>query len=197
LIFKQIDALKKAQQFIGHKTELSFMKKCLLSILFFFIAASHLSAKTPWESYLTLPIPERASTVDGIEYSPESSRETGEDLAHDLNILRDQVLACDREAFRLAYRLAGNAADGLRGDLNAILGQTIRTHPDFFLKEMSRLQPNQEALKSILMASGYGYTGRNYARRYELYMRRMALTDVSSRTLQEFRDTCLELIDIH
>jgi hypothetical protein len=172
------------------------MTKYLLSILLLFIACDYAAAKTPWESYLTLPIPERASSVVHIEYSANSSPETDGGLEHDLNILRDQVLACDRAAFKLAYRLVENADAGLRENLFAILGHTIRAHPEFFLKEMSRLQPDQDVLKSILMASDSGYRDRNYARRYELYMRRMALTDVSSRSLNDFRDTCLELIEI-
>lgn len=173
------------------------MKTIHLSILILFIASASASAKTPWESYLTLPIPERASDVAVIEYSPETVHENDGDLERDLRILRDQVLACDRESFKLAYRLVENAGDVLRENLISILSLTVRTHPDFFLKEMSRLNPDQDVLKSILTASGPEYGHRSYARRYELYMRRMALTDVSDFKLKDFRDACLDLIEIH
>lgn len=173
------------------------MKTIILSILLLFIASASASAKTPWESYLTLPIPERASSVVEIEYSPEAAAENGIDRERDLGILRDQVLACDRESFRLAYRLIENTDSGLRDNLIAILSRTIRTQPEFFLKEMSKLSPDQEILKSILTTSGSEYMDRSYARRYELYMRRMALTDVSNLKLKDFRDACLELIEIH
>ena len=173
------------------------MKTIHLSILLLFIASASASAKTPWESYLTLPIPERASDVVEIEYSPEAVTENAGDRERDLRILRDQVLACDRESFKLAYRLVENAGDGLRENLISILSLTVRTHPEFFLKEMSKLNPDQDVLRSILTASGSEYNDRKYARRYELYMRRIALTDVSNFNLKDFRDTCLELIEIY
>lgn len=173
------------------------MKKSFLVLLFFFIAGTCASAKTPWESYLTLPIPERASNVDGIEYSQEGNSENSRGREYDLRILQNEVFACDRESFRLTYRLINNADDGLREKLIAILGHIIRTHPEFFLKEMSILNPDPDVLKTILTTPGLEYSDRNYARRYELYMRRMALTDVSNLSLRKFRDTCLELIEIH
>lgn len=173
------------------------MKTIHLSILLLVLASASASAKTPWESYLTLPIPERASNVIEIEYSPEAAAENDMDRARDLGILRDQVLACDRESFRLAYRLIENADSGLRESLISILSHTIRTRPEFFLKEMSSLNPDQDVLRSILTASGSEYKDRSYARRYELYMRRMALTDVSDLKLSDFRNTCLEMIEIH
>lgn len=173
------------------------MKKYFLSILLLFIASTHASAKTPWESYLTLPIPERASKVLTIEYTPGEIPENHGYWAPDLNILRNQVLACDRESFRLAYRLIEKADGGLFEDIVVILAQTIRVHPEFFLKEMSELNPEKDVLRSILMTPGLEYTDRSYARRYELYMRRMALTDVSNLSLKDFRDTCLELIEIN
>ena len=173
------------------------MKTIMLSISLFFIASASASAKTPWESYLTLPIPERASNVVEIEYSPEAVPENDGDWECDIKILRDQVLACDRESFRLAYRLIENTDSGLRENLISILSHTIRTHPEFFLKEMSKLNPDQDVLRSILTASGSEYMNRSYALRYELYMRRMALTDVSNLKLKDFRDTCLELIEIY
>lgn len=173
------------------------MKKYTLSILLLFIACNYASAKTPWESYLTLPIPERASKVFNIEYTPGAIPENYGYRATDLSILRNQVLACDGESFKLAYRLIESTDGGLLEDLTAILGHTIRAHPDFFLKEMSGLKPDQHLLKSILTTTGFEYTDRNYARRYELYMRRMALIDVSNLSLKDYRDTCLELIEIN
>jgi len=173
------------------------MKKSFLFILLLFIATTQASAKTPWESYLALPIPERASKVDAIEYTPGAIPDERGYWAPDLNILRNQVLAGDGASFRLAYRLVEKADGGLLEELIAILGHTIRVHPDFFLKEMSKLNPDQDLLRSILMTPGLEYVDRNYARRYELYMRRMALTDVSTLSLSEFRDSCLKLIEIH
>lgn len=173
------------------------MKTIILPILLLFFTSASASAKTPWESYLTLPIPERAINVVEIGYSPEAVPENDGDRERDLKILRDQVLASDRESFRLAYRLIENADSGLRENLISILSLSIRTHPEFFLKEMSKLNPDQDILRSILTASGAEYTDRSYARRYELYMRRMALTDVSDLALKDFRDACLELIEIN
>lgn len=173
------------------------MKKHSFCILFLLITCTYASAKTPWESYLTLPIPERASRVVEIEYTPGTIPENHEYWEPDLSILRNQVLACDRESFRLTYRLIQNSNGGLLEALTAILAHTIRAHPEFFLKEMSELNPDHVVLKSILMFPGLEYTDRNYARRYELYMRRMALTDVSNLSLNNFRDVCLELIAIH
>jgi len=172
------------------------MKTIHLSILLLFIAGASASAKTPWESYLTLPIPERASKVARIEYTPGAIPENYGYWGPDLDILRNQVLACDRESFRLTYRLIVNADGGLLEDLSAILSHTIRVHPEFFLKEMYELNPDQKILRSILMSPGLEYVDRNYAQRYELYMRRIALTDVSDLKLKDFRDTCLELIEI-
>ena len=173
------------------------MQKYLLPILLIFVANISAYAKTPWESYLTLPIPERASKVVEIGYTPGANPGNHGDRESDLNILRNQVLACDRESFRLAYRLIENSDGGPLETLTAILSHTIRAHPEFFLKEMSELNPDQNILRSIVTSPGLEYTDRNYAQRYELYMRRLALTDVSTLSLQNFRDTCLEMIEIY
>lgn len=173
------------------------IKKCACLMLPLLLAGSHAFAKTPWESYLMLPIPDRASKVDRIEYTPGEVPEAYGYREPDLDILRNQVMACDRESFRLTYRLIENADGGLLEDLIAILSHTIRVHPEFFLKEMSELDPDPEILRSVLMSPGLEYTDRNYARRYELYMRRIAITDVSAIKLKDFREVCLELIEIN
>jgi len=175
--------------------EMHPMRKTIFFVLLFVTAGTDAIAKTPWESYLTLPIPERASEVVAIEYTPGELPENQEYREPDLMILQNQVLACDRESFRLAYRLAENADGGLYEDLVAILSHTIRSHPEFFLKEMADLKPDRSVLKSILTMPGMEYMDRSYARRYEIYMRRLALTDVSNLSLDSFRDTCLELIE--
>jgi hypothetical protein len=173
------------------------MKKYLFLIFILVIAGTEAIAKTPWESYLALPAPENASKVVVVEYTPGATPENHGYLESDLRILRNQVLGGDRESFRLAYRLIENSGGVLVEDLIVILSQTIRAHPEFFLKEMSELNPDRNTLKSILTMPGLEYTDRKYAKRYEIYMRRMALTGVSNISLKDFRDTCLDLIVIH
>ena len=173
------------------------MKKTALFTLLFLALPAVALAKTPWESYLTLPAPEYASKVTEIEYSPESDIAAGDHVTSDLKILRNQVMAGDRESFRLAYRLIETSDDGLLGELVTILGNTIRVAPEFFLTQMADLNPRENILQAILLSPGTEYTDRTYAQRYEIYMRKMALTGVSDISLKDIRETCLELIEIH
>lgn len=172
-------------------------KKTLLLILLFLLSGPHASAQTAWESYLSLPAPEYASKVSEIAYTQNAPAGDGGHVASDLGILRNQVMAGDRESFRLAYRLMETSHGGLREELATILGHTIRVYPDLFLARMQELNPEEEVLESILLTPGTEYADRTYAKRYEIYMRKIALTEVSDISLKDIRESCLELIKIH
>jgi hypothetical protein len=169
--------------------------KILFSVLFLTIfTACPALCMTTWETYLSNPTPELASKVSKVEYSKDS--ETGKQgyYAPDLEILRNQVLAGDSEAFRLVYRLLEKTDGGLLEDLTVIISHTIRARPDFFLKELSIQQPNTNVLKSILLMPGLEYTDRIEAQQYELKMRAKALEQVKTISLKSFRDKCVRII---
>jgi len=169
--------------------------KILIYVLFLTVlTACPALGMTTWEAYLSNPTPELVSKVSRIEYSKDSNTEKGGYYAPDLDILRNQVLAGDSEAFRLAYRLLEKTDGGLLEELTVILSHTIRARPEFFLRELSALQPNTSVLKSILLMPGLEYTDRTEARQYELKMRAKALETVQTISLKPFRDMCLRII---
>lgn len=151
-------------------------------------------SETRWEAYLAQPTPENASYVEKIEYSPEAIPDQNEYWAPDLDILRNQIQGGDKESFRLAFRLIQKSDGGLLEDLIVILSHTIRARPEFFLKEMSKLNPQRELLKMILLMPGLEYADRNDAKRYEINMRRKAISEISDPTLKNFQETCLALL---
>jgi hypothetical protein len=168
-----------------------------ISVIIFIIlfGTCFVFAETPWEAYLSLPTPENASRVNKIEYTPGAIPEKYGYWAPHLDILRDQILGGDRESFRLAYRLRQHADGGLLEDLTMVLGQAIRSRPEFFLEEMSALRPNHATLKTILLMTGLEYTDLPEAQQYEIRMRRDALAAVKNTKLRQFRDTCLKILN--
>lgn len=168
--------------------------KTLITILIIPLATSLAFAETPWEAYLSLPTPDNASRVTQMEYTPGAIPNKYGYWPPDLDILRNQVLGGDREAFHLAYRLLQKADGALLEDLTMVLSRVIRARPAFFLEEMSALRPNRALLKSILLMPGLEYVDRREAQRYEIRMRRDALAAVENKTLRQFRDTCLKIL---
>ncbi len=161
---------------------------------FLFLVSSTSWAETPWEEYLNNPTSDNAIRVNRVEYTTGKIPRNYGYWEPDLDILRNQVLGGDSEAFRLAFRLLRNSDGGLREELTAILSHSIRPHPQFFLAQMSDLKPNETELRSILMMPGLEYVDRDQARIYELGMRRKALSSVSTKALLPLRERCLNLM---
>ncbi len=170
------------------------MIKLTYIILLFTLLCSPAFAETPWENYLSLPNSENATKVLNIEYTSGAIPENYGYLSPDLEILRNQVLAGDPEAIKLTYRLVLKSDGGLLEDLIAILSSTIRVRPEFFLKEMSKINPNRNILKFILLKPGLEYVDRREAQEYDIKMREKALLSVSDSNVNAFKDICLELI---
>jgi hypothetical protein len=159
------------------------MASCCLSVAF---------GATSWEQYLELPTPQNASRVTAIEYSPSRTPKGGWNPG-DLQLLQNQVLAEDPEAFRLAVRLYRNTdTGGLAEDLGILLGRAIRPHPTFFLREVAALKMPCSQLSWPLNAPGDEYADRPMAQTYEIAMRRKALGGVTSKDLRYVRDDCLK-----
>ncbi|MEW6401335.1 MAG: hypothetical protein AB1649_06010 [Chloroflexota bacterium] len=180
-------------------THLSTVKchKITISICTIFLVllvAGTALGKTFWEAYLSLPTPQNASVVTKIEYTPGAIPKEYGYWKPDLDILRNQILGGDSEAFRLAYRLLQKADGGLAEDLTVILSNTIRARPEFFLKELSALRPSTGSLEDILLMSGTEYTDRPEAEQYEMKMRIKALESIETKILKHFRDRCLEIM---
>ena len=170
------------------------MKKLTYTILLFALLCSSAFAGTPWGNYLSLPNSGNATKVLNIEYTPGTIPENYGYRSPDLAILRNQVLAGDKEAIKLTYRLIQKSDGGLLEDLIAILSSTIRARPEFFLIEMSKINPNQDILKFILLKPGLEYVDRRDAQEYEIKMREKALLSVSNSNVKAFKDICLKLI---
>jgi hypothetical protein len=170
------------------------MKNLMYVFFLTILTACPALGMTTWEAYLSNPIPELASKVNRIEYSKDSNKEKAGYYAPDLDILKNQILAGDSEAFHLVYRLLEMTDGGLLEDLTVILSHTIRTRPEFFLRELSVLKPNISVLKSILLMPGLEYTDRIEAQQYELRMRGKALERIKTISLKPFRDKCIKIL---
>src|SRR5262245_13380705 len=111
-------------------------------------------AETEWEKYLAHPTPQQAARVNRIEASDKSVQVGGD---YELQILQDQVLAQDIQAFRLAYRLYVSSDGGLSEDLGALLAKTIRAHPQFFLRQVASMNISCAKLTWVLNNPGLEY----------------------------------------
>ncbi len=145
-------------------------------------------AETEWEKYLANPTPQQAARVNKVEASDKN--EAGGD--DELQILQNQVLAQDGQAFRLAYRLYQSADGGLAEDLGALLARSIRVHPQFFLKQVVLLNIPCSKISWVLNVPGPEYTDRPRARLYEIEMRKKALRGVKTKELSGIRDQCIQ-----
>ena len=161
---------------------------CGLLLLFWLHSAC---AETEWEKYLANPTPQQAARVTKVEASDKGDA-GGDD---ELQILQNQVLAQDSQAFRLAYRLYQSSDGGLAEDLGALLARTIRPHPQFFLQQVQLLNVPCSKLRWFLNMPGLEYTDRPNAKHYEIEMRKVALRSVTTSELAEVRDQCLKEFD--
>ena len=168
--------------------------------IFLMLAAGLMSslalAQTAWERYIEIPSPENADLVDRMEYSPDalSPRDTYR-FEHVL-LLETQISSGDPAAFRLAYRLRGNAASAaLFEDLNKALSRMIRPHPKVFLAEIQKLGTSSESLFDALLTTGEEYVDLPEARSYELRMRLEAIRSVEDDRLRGTRDICIAILE--
>lgn len=145
-------------------------------------------AETEWGKYLAKPTPQQAARVNKVEAS--GKRNAGGH--YELQILQNQVMAQDSQAFRLAYRLYQTSDGGLAEDLGALLARTIRAQPQFFLQQIQLLNVPCSKLKWVLNMPGLEYTDRADAQHYEIEMRKKALRSVTTSELVDVRDHCLK-----
>ena len=163
--------------------------KSAIAIIAVAVVASSADGSTPWEHYLDAPTSTNAALVMAIEYSPEAHERRLS--AEDLQILQNQILAQDHEAFRLALRLY-HAADGGNGEvLGEMLARTIRGHPGFFLAEVAFTAEPCSEFSWILNTPGLEYVDRFEAQAYEISMRKAALRSVRTKVLRRVREECL------
>ena len=155
-------------------------------------AYSHFAcAETEWEKYLAYPTSQQAVHVNKIEHSFAKDEAGGD---QELQILQNQVLAQDAQAFRLAYRLYQSADGGLAEDLGALLARTIRVNPLFFLRQVATLNVPCSKIAWVLNTPGLEYTDLPSASHYEIQMRRKALNGVKVKELSVLRDQCLKAL---
>ena len=152
------------------------MRSLLVTVVFLINTAPAIAA-TPWEEYLALPSSANAALVTTMTYSPGNVPHGG-DSPSDIRVLEDQVLAQDREAFRLLVRLYRSTDGGLAEDLGVFPGHSVRVHPEFFLHEVAALNRPCSELAWALNAPGLQYVDRPAARRYEIDARKAALEDL-------------------
>ena len=157
----------------------------ILSGLIFFLLVHNACAETEWEKYLSNPTPQQAERVNIIETTEAGGND-------ELQILQNQVLAQDSQAFRLAYRLYQNADGALAEDLGVLLARTIRAHPKFFLHQVKSLNIPCSKVSWVLNVPGLEYVDRENAQHYEIEMRKKALRGVNAKELVVVRDQCLK-----
>jgi hypothetical protein len=149
-------------------------------------------AGTTWEDFVARPAPEKAGVVQGIEYS--SAGDLDRRLDADLAILETQVLAGDREAVGLAFRLLGRSDGRPAEGLSVLLGRLARVHPALFLEALQANRAAVARLEALLGGLGAPYVDRQEARLYELQCRREALLGVENVELKPVREECLEAL---
>ena len=130
------------------------------SLLILGLIGLNVAADTAWETYQLLPAPENAMVVESIEYTSGTEGAKLGYLFRDLDLLRIQVVAGDKEAFRLTYRLTAQADGALLEYLYIILGRAIRTQPRMFLAEVSSLGLSDRTLESVLYFRGETFVDR-------------------------------------
>jgi hypothetical protein len=105
-------------------------------------AAAHFGAahaQTDWERYVAQPNPVNARSVNSIEYSADAPQP----LADHLAVLEKQVLAGEREAVRLAYRVA-QTEPVLLPFLYPMIGRLAQARPRVFLEELQRADRREQ-----------------------------------------------------
>ena len=164
----------------------------LISLLL--VVSLHAGADTPWEQYFADPTPAHAALVGSIAYSPgRLPPNYGYDPQH-LQVLETQVVAGDRDAFRLVNRAMASADGALLEQLTVIASRITRGHPELFLGEAAQLGLSSHRLEDILLTTGPEYTDLPVAHRYELQMRQKALASVSRADLNTIKGRCIEIL---
>jgi len=114
-----------------------------------------------------------------------------------LGVLARQIFAGDRNAAKLGFALYDYSSGLLTMELDAIMADSIRFHPQLFLEEL-KAAPNGKRIKELgfpLRESRLNFSdNREEAHRYELEMRIKALETVTKAELSDLRDTCLREI---
>lgn len=172
------------------------IQNCVAAVAFWsaFALGPANAADTAWERYLNLPSAENARLVHKMTYSAHKDR-AEDGSAGDLAILRIQVVAGDRAAFDLAFLLMRNAQGGVLEDLQAILASAIRSQSVMFLQAVGQLSLPAETLESILLMPGLEYVDRPQAQRYELQMRRNAISMITRKGLSSIQKKCLAIYE--
>jgi len=177
---------------------MQFLKKLALGLsLFILIDVANLARaeETAWEVYLNYPSSENASQVTSIQSSRGASPSSGIGSSSELVILRLQIVAGDRQAFRMALRLASIADGGVLEDLYGLLATAIRPQPKMFLEEIEKMQVSTRVLESVLSMSGPEYVDRFEAQKYELKMRRVALQSITQKHLKSTQKKSMQILD--
>jgi hypothetical protein len=152
-------------------------------------------AGTPWENYVENPTPENASRVQKATYSGNiKEQERRERLYDDLWILEEQVIACDQEAVRLAFRLLQESDGHYAGTLCRMLGRLVRINPKLYLVECKRAKSFTPELFPGLLNFPDAYIDRPIAHEYEREARIKALSKVKNLSLRKIRNEALEAL---
>ena len=96
-------------------------------------------AQTDWERYIAQPNPANARNVNSIDYSADAPQPLAEHLA----VLEKQVLSGEREAVRLAYRVA-RTEPVLLQFLYPMVGRLAQARPRIFLEELQRADRREQ-----------------------------------------------------
>lgn len=163
------------------------MQRIHLAMLLACSLSAPARAQTAWETYLEWPSPENATRVERADYSIAAQAER---LYDDLGLLERQILALDREAVRLAFRLHPTSDGHYAETLDIVLGLVIRLDPRTFLEEL-KSSVRQVALDSLVGNLGWAYVDRSDAQAYEVELRAKALRSVTDPALLTVRDACL------
>lgn len=153
------------------------------------LTSSPIFAQTTWEVYLEYPSSQNAAQVDSLRYTESTDRM--EDVEWDLSLLEVQVISCDREAVRLAFRLVPQM-DGLLAEIiDFMLGRLIRINPTLFLQELKNHGEGVPSLGHHVSNFGEVYVDRWQAKEYEAEQRIQSLQTVVDSDLAEIRDECI------
>ena len=114
-----------------------------------------------------------------------------------LYVLERQISEGDRNAVKLGFWLYNYSSGLYTMELDAMMADSIRSHPQLFLEEL-KASPNAQQIRRLgypLCESRLNFNdNREAAHRYELEMRIKALESVTNDELVDLRDICLREI---
>jgi hypothetical protein len=155
--------------------------------------------KKAYDEYLIYPSTENAHKLyetlpkEDIGRLEVEGRDVRKYIYENYQLLAYQMLAGDRNAVKVAFRLFNISDADFTESIDSTLGQLIRIHPKLFLEELE-LHKNVYFVQEVdypLFGTHPSFIDRDKAEELELELRVKALESVEDKELRTIRDECI------